>query len=101
MGPLPGNCAQATLAVTATPAPPARPCKVIQLAGAPLSIADGALPALNCAVGKPTKQSSKKIHKGLVISTNPGAGATLTAGTVVNIVVSSGPPKKHKKKKKR
>jgi hypothetical protein len=95
------NSATATLTVTATTvaAPPS--CKVIKLAGAPLAIAKAALPALNCKVGKTTKKASKKIAKGDVISTTPGAGKTLANGTKVNIVVSSGPPPKKKKHKKK
>lgn len=95
------NVASATLTVNAPPTPPAATCKTIQLAGAPLAIAKLVIPALNCTVGKVTSKASKTVHKGLVISTSPGAGATLAAGSAVNIVVSSGPPKKKKKKKKK
>ncbi len=98
--PNPGNnSASATLTVNAPPAPPAPACKVIALAGAQLSLAKLVIPALNCTLGKTTSEHSKKIRKGLVIKTTPGAGATLAAGTTVNVVISSGPPKKKAKKK--
>ncbi|MGH2880155.1 MAG: PASTA domain-containing protein [Solirubrobacteraceae bacterium] len=43
-------------------------------------------------------KASKSVHRGVVISTSPGAGV-VPAGTAVTIVVSSGPPpKKHHKK---
>jgi hypothetical protein len=100
------NSASATLVVnapTAPPAPtpaPAPNCKVVQLAGTPLAVAKVVIGALNCKVGKITSKASKTVPKGLVISTSPGSGAALAAGSAVNIVTSSGPPKKHKKKKK-
>lgn len=78
----------------ATPATPL--CQVTKLAGAPLAVAKTALPAHDCKIGKTTKRASRKIPKGHVIATSPGAGKLLAAGTKVNIVVSSGPPK-HKK----
>jgi uncharacterized repeat protein (TIGR01451 family) len=96
------NSATATLTVISPPVPlpvPRPSCKTVNLAGAPLALAKAAIPALNCSVGKTTKKSSKKVHKGFVISTSPGPGKTLANGTKVNIVVSSGPPKKKKKKK--
>lgn len=95
------NLASQLLTVSAPPAPPPATCKTIALAGAPLAIAKLVIPALNCTVGKVTSKASKTVHKGLVISTSPGAGATLAAGTAVNVFVSSGPPKKTKKKKKK
>jgi uncharacterized repeat protein (TIGR01451 family) len=98
------NTAAATLNVNApalapvTPAPPAQ-CKVVQLAGAPLSVAKLVIEALNCKVGKVTSKASKSVRKGYVLSTTPRSGATLAAGSAVGVVTSSGPPKKHKKKK--
>jgi hypothetical protein len=96
------NSASATLVVNAPTAPPAPApnCKVVQLAGTPLAVAKVVIGALNCKVGKITSKASKTVPKGLVISTSPGSGAALAAGSAVNIVTSSGPPKKHKKKKK-
>ncbi|MEA2197965.1 MAG: hypothetical protein QOJ25_2016 [Solirubrobacteraceae bacterium] len=99
--PTPANSsATATLTVTAPPVAPPPSCKTINLAGVPLAAAKSVIRALNCTVGKTPKKSSKKIHKGFVISTIPGPGKTLANGTKVNIVVSSGPPKKKHKKKK-
>jgi Domain of unknown function DUF11/PASTA domain len=90
------NSASATLTVNR----PARtPCKTIALAGAPLSVARTVIPALNCKVGKITKKASRNVHKGNVISTSPGPGKTLTAGSKVNVVVSAGPPKRKRKRK--
>jgi hypothetical protein len=95
------NVASATLTVNAPALTPPPPCKTIQLAGAPLALAKVVIPALNCTVGKVTSKASKTVRKGFVISTSPGPGATLAAGSVVNIVTSSGPPKKKKKSKKK
>ena len=72
------NSASTTLTVAA-PAPPA--CQTLKLARFPLAIAKTVLPALHCKVGKVTLKASRTVHKGLVISTNPGAGVTLTSGT--------------------
>ncbi|HWF34322.1 MAG TPA: PASTA domain-containing protein [Solirubrobacteraceae bacterium] len=93
------NTATATLTFTPAVVATVPSCKVVKLRGAPLAVAKVLLPALNCKLGKTTKKASKSVHKGDVISTSPGAGKTLTAGTKVNLVVSSGPPKKKKKKK--
>lgn len=102
---LANDIAGATITVApplSAPAPVPPTCTVISLAKTPLSVAEAALRALHCGIGKVTKASSKTVAKGLVISTSPGAGATLAAGSAVNIVTSSGPPKKkkHTKKKK-
>lgn len=100
------NLATATLTVTAPPIisgtplpPPAPKCTVVSLAGAPLAVAKGVITALGCKVGKVTSKRSKKVAKGLVISTTPGAGS-YAANTTVDIVKSSGKPKKKHKKKK-
>lgn len=89
------NAATATLIVGIAPH-----CVVPTLAGTPLAVAKNVLTLLGCRVGKIKKASSRKIGKGLVISTSPGA-ATLAAGATVNLSVSSGPPKKHKRSKGR
>jgi hypothetical protein len=81
-----------------SPVVPAVQCKVVQLAGAPLAVAKLVIPALNCKVGKVTSKASKGVRKGYVISTTPRSGATLAAGSAVDVVTSSGPPKKRKKK---
>jgi hypothetical protein len=97
------NTAAATLTVSApspgAPPPVPQKCKVVGLAGTPLTVAKAVIAALNCKVGKVTSKSSKSVHKGLVLSTSPGSGATLAAGSAVNLVTSSGPPKKKHKTK--
>ena len=90
------NTTSATLTVNP---PAASPCKTIALAGAPLAVAKTVIPALNCKLGKITKKTSNRVHKGNVISSNPGPGKTLVAGSAINVVVSSGPPKKRKRTK--
>ena len=95
------NTAAPTLNVSAlAPVGPAVQCKVVQLAGVPLSVAKLVIPALNCKLGKLTSKASKSVRKGYVISTTPRSGATLAAGSAVSVVTSSGPPKKKKHKKK-
>jgi uncharacterized repeat protein (TIGR01451 family) len=84
---LPGTVT--TRVVTAAPS-----CHVPRLTGMTPAIAQQVLRLLDCGVGKTAKASSKKVHKGLVIATNPGAGKTVKAGTAVKLTVSSGPPKK-------
>lgn len=91
------NGASATLkVVAATPTPK---CFLPKFASTSLPFVKQLLPLLGCSVGKVTKVSSRKVAKGLVVSTTPGQG-TFAAGTLVSIKVSSGPPKKKKKKKK-
>jgi uncharacterized repeat protein (TIGR01451 family) len=92
------NSTSTTLTVSNPPAPP---CKTVRLTGLQLAFAKQLIGALNCKVGKVTSKASKSVRKGLVISTNPGAGQTLAAGSAVSVVVSSGPPKKKKKKHKK
>ncbi|MBB4662088.1 DUF11 domain-containing protein [Conexibacter arvalis] len=76
------------------PPPAPRRCVVPALARTPLNVARGLLRQLDCRPGKVTKQRSKKIRKGAVISTKPGRGQ-YRAGSAVRIVVSSGkPPRK-------
>jgi len=96
------NVAGSTITVSAplsAPAPVPPTCTVIALAKAPLNVAQTALRALHCGIGKVRKASSKTIAKGLVISTTPKAGTVAAAGTLVGITVSSGKPKKKKSKK--
>ncbi len=96
------NTASTTLNVNAPalgPVVPVVQCKVVQLAGVPLSVAKLVIPALNCKLGKVTSKASKSVRKGYVISTTPRSGATLAAGSAVSVVTSSGPPKKKHKKK--
>lgn len=83
------------------PTPPAPPaCKTIPLTGMTLTLAKQVVVALNCTVGKVTKRTSKRVKRGLVIATSPGAGKTLTNGSAVSVVQSSGPPPKRRQKAK-
>jgi hypothetical protein len=86
------NTASATLTVTA-PNPPVK-CTVIALKGTTLSLAETALKALHCHIGKVKKVSSKTVHKGLVVSTTLKPGTSAPANASVGISVSSGKPKK-------
>jgi hypothetical protein len=89
------NSASATLNVS-SPAPTTT-CKTVKLAGVTLSIAKLVIPALDCKLGKIKHATSKTVKKGLVITTSPGAGKMLSAGTAVNVTISSGRPKPKKK----
>jgi hypothetical protein len=91
------NTAAVTLGVVNKP--PTPQCTVPKLKGAPLAVAKSVLPLVNCKVGKVTKAKSKSVAKGDVISTKPGGGKKLAAGTKVAIKTSSGKPKKTSKKK--
>jgi hypothetical protein len=97
------NSAGATVVVQApplsSPAPTPPTCTVISLTKAPLNVAEAALRALHCGIGKVTKTASKTVPKGLVVSTNPKPGTTAAAGTLVAIKVSSGKPKRKKRRK--
>ena len=55
------------------------------------SAASAALKAAGLAVGTVTQQSSATVAAGNVSSQNPVAGVGVTAGTAVNLVVSTGP----------
>jgi hypothetical protein len=86
------NSATATLMVVSSTSS----CVVPKLRGAPLAVAKAVLPLVNCSLGKVRKASSKRIPKGSVISTSPGAGTTAPPGTAVTVTVS-GRPKARKK----
>ena len=86
------NSASATLTITA-PSPPAG-CSVISLRGATLQLAEAALKALHCHIGKVKKVASKSVRKGLVVSTTLKPGAVVAANSPVGINVSSGRPKR-------
>ena len=73
-------------------------CIVPPLAGAPAAIARRVLVLLNCAAGRTVRVASKKIGKGLVVSTIPAAGMIEPAGRRVQLTLSSGPPKRRKHK---
>ena len=51
-----------------------------------------ALANAGLAVGTPTSVSSTQYAAGLVVSSNPGTGASVPPGTAVDIAVASGPP---------
>jgi|GEM_PF-2703931 len=74
------------------------PCTTIALKGATLKLAKRVIAALHCKVGKVTRKASRTVRKGLVISTSPGAGKTLAAGSAVKLTTSSGKPKAKKRK---
>jgi hypothetical protein len=102
--PAPGdNTGGATLTVSPVPvpAPTAAACKPAQLKGLSLALAKRVIAAVNCKLGKVTKAASKKVRKGLVISTSPGAGKTLANGARIKVVQSSGPPRKKRGKRGR
>ncbi len=50
------------------------------------------LVAVGLVTGTVTSQSSTTVPSGDVIAQNPSAGTTVTSGTAVSLVVSSGPP---------
>jgi eukaryotic-like serine/threonine-protein kinase len=58
-----------------------------------LAQAKSSIQAANLKVGQIMQQSSTTIADGHVISTQPAAGATPTAGSAVEVFVSTGPPK--------
>jgi hypothetical protein len=95
--PVPGdNTGAATLTVSPVPvaAATAAACKPARLKGLSLALAKRVITAVNCKLGKVTKAASKKVKKGVVISSSPGAGKTLANGTKIKVVQSSGPSRK-------
>jgi hypothetical protein len=75
-------------------------CALPKLGGVPLTVTKKLLPLLGCKVGKVKKTTSKKVPKGDVISTRPGAGS-YAVGKSIGLTESSGKPKPKKKKKKK
>ena len=57
----------------------------------PQAAAVTAITGAGLGVGTVTQQSSASVAAGSVISQNPAAGVGVAAGSVVNLVVSSGP----------
>ncbi len=94
------NTASAELTVSAVPGPVPPACKTVQLKGTTLTFAKRMIKALNCTVGTVSKKASRTVRKGLVISTTPGPGKTLTNGSTVKLVTSSGPPRKKTEKRR-
>jgi Glucodextranase, domain B/PASTA domain len=66
------------------------PCKVPRIKGLTLTKARRAITKGGCAIGRVKKQHSRRVAKGRVISSRPGAGKTRKRGTKVVLVVSSG-----------
>jgi beta-lactam-binding protein with PASTA domain len=69
----------------------APPVIVANVTGQTQAAATSALTSLGLAVGTTTPQSSLTVAAGYVISESPTAGSSVTAGSTVNLVVSSGP----------
>ena len=65
-------------------------CKVPRVRGLTLSKAREAISKANCAVGKLTKEHSRRIRKGRVIASSPSSGRTKPHGTKVALVLSRG-----------
>jgi serine/threonine-protein kinase len=65
-------------------------CVVPKLKGKALKKAKRALNAAHCRPGKVTRKHSSSVRKGHVISTSPGKGKVLPAGSKVKLTVSSG-----------
>ena len=84
----PGRCR--TIKVEAGPGPDPEKCVVPDLKKEKLKKAEALLADANCSLGKVKKKKSKKVKKGLVISSKPGAGATLPDGSAVKLTVSKG-----------
>jgi hypothetical protein len=65
-------------------------CIVPKVKGKPLKVAERAIRAHNCAVGKVKRAASHKVEKGHVVSQKPGSGRRLKHGAKVSLVVSNG-----------
>ena len=64
---------------------------VPKLAGTPAADAAAALSNAHLALGTPTEVWSDTVAAGIVISSDPDAGASVKSGTGVNLTVSKGP----------
>jgi hypothetical protein len=74
-----------------TPNPTPVSVTVPNVVGVTQAAATTALTGAKLAVGTVTAQSSSTVASGLVISESPAAGTSVTQGSAVNLVVSSGP----------
>ena len=83
-----GNRTSGQITITTTPATVTVPNVVGQTQAA----AQTAITGAGLAVGTVTTQPSSTVPAGSVISQNPAAGGSVAAGSVVNLVVSSGAP---------
>jgi glucodextranase-like protein/PASTA domain-containing protein len=81
-----GNATTATLVLTRV----APPCRVPRLAGRTLTAARRALSAAHCGLGSVTSSRSRRVRRGLVISSRPGSGSVQRPGTKVRLVLSQG-----------
>ncbi|WP_106401581.1 PASTA domain-containing protein [Actinocorallia populi] len=76
--------------LTIAKAPPPAKVKLPDLAGRPVEEAAAALRKLDLKVSR-TPQKTREHPPGLVLSSTPGAGSTVTAGSTVSLVVSLEP----------
>jgi len=77
---------QVTLTIIAAPVNVTVP----SVAGLSVSDAGNALGQANLAVGSTSQACSDQYGRGIVISSNPGAGSSTAPGTSVSLIVSSG-----------
>lgn len=73
-----------------TPTPPPTTVTVPNVVGDTQASASSALTAIGLKVGTVTQQSSSTVPSGTVMGQNPTAGTSVTSGSSVNLVVSSG-----------
>ena len=78
------------LVVSSGPCPPGT-ITVPDLTGQPLSTAEGFLTESGLVAGQVTDQCSDTVPAGSVVGQDPAGGASVSRGTVVHLVVSSGP----------
>ena len=74
-----------------TPNPPPVSVSVPAVVGDTQAAATSAITGVGLVVGTVTAQSSATVASGTVISQNPASGTSVTSGSAVNLVVSSGP----------
>jgi len=78
------------LVVSSGPCPPAT-VTVPDVTGQPLSSAEGILTESGLVSGQVTEECSDTVPAGSVVGQDPAGGASVSPGTVVHLVVSSGP----------
>ena len=87
--------ARVGLVVSSGPAPVVQPVPepvvVPGVAGSPLASARAMITDAKLVVGQVKTQPSDSVAEGAVISSSPGGGAKVAAGSRVGLVVSSGP----------
>jgi hypothetical protein len=81
----------AQIAVSYVPPVIAPGCRVPRLKGLTLKAAKRALRRAHCTVGAVTRRVSRKVRRGRVISSRPGAGRRTAPGGPVRLKVSKGP----------